>query len=351
MDYVADVLSSGEKKIRILSVARPIQSNFSFFRSEDVVVSDNVSAHFFNTFVCDKKIIKVLSSLWIFFSLFLYLVFHLKRNSILVVYHSMAYVELIILVKKLFHIKLILEVEEVYSDVSFVSLSKSKKEQRLFLIADSYIFPTELLDEKVNYSKKPSLIIYGNYSLPHTQRNKIDDGKIHVIYSGTFDTRKGGAITAIRAAEFLTSDYHVHITGMGSEKQVAEVEREIDSIREKSKCVISYDGFIKDEEFIPYLQQFHIGISSQNPDDKLSSSCFPSKILMYMSNGLSVLSSRAPAVIQSKISPFIYFYDNSSAKSIADQIMKVSLDNNSRSIVQKFDKLCKNEMISFLADI
>lgn len=41
----------------------------------------------------------------------------------------------------------------------------SQKEYEFFKIADAFIFPTELLSEKVNTEKKPEVIIYGTYHI------------------------------------------------------------------------------------------------------------------------------------------------------------------------------------------
>ena len=61
------------------------------------------------------------------------------------------------------------------------------------------------------------MVIYGTYNVEKQIANKFDDGKIHCVYAGTFDPRKGG-MSAVNAAKFLDEKYHIHILGFGTEK-------------------------------------------------------------------------------------------------------------------------------------
>ena len=70
------------------------------------------------------------------------------------VYHSLGYMSLREKnLKKLKGFKLIIEAEEIYGDV-IGDEKTSQKEYEFFKIADGFIFPTELLSEKVNTEKK-----------------------------------------------------------------------------------------------------------------------------------------------------------------------------------------------------
>lgn len=347
MRYVSEVMGECGYHVNIISMARPVGVN-GYCKRETVEIAPNVSASFSpflgaNSFFL-RKICAVFQMLFLFF----FLLTHIGKNDIVVVYHSLAYAGIIWLVKKLLGFTLVLEVEEVYSDVKKVAFLNSRIEKKLFNIADAYIYPTELLDDKVNCFGKPSIIIYGNYNVTPQYANKIDDGVIHVLYSGTFDKRKGGAFAAIGAAEFLNEKFHIHITGLGLMSDVKNIENAIRIVRKKTKCHVTYDGFVPDEEFQSYIQQFHIGLCTQNPDDTLSSSCFPSKILMYMSNGLTVLSSKAPAVVNSKVASELYFYESQSPKCIAESLCTILPNLDKRSVVLKLDEECKSQMKLFL---
>lgn len=47
-----------------------------------------------------------------------------------------------------------------------------------------------------------------------SERHK--DNKVHVVYSGTLDPNKGGAMAAVGVAASLPSTYRVHILGFGN---------------------------------------------------------------------------------------------------------------------------------------
>ena len=71
----------------------------------------------------------------------------------------------------------------------------------------------------------------------------------------------------------------------------------------------------------------HIGLSTQPIDAGFNTTSFPSKVLMYMSNGLRVVSVRIPAIETSSVGDRIYYYDNQDPKEIARVIRSVALDD------------------------
>ena len=351
MQYVARTMASCGYPVRICSLARPLSSKPTFFKSEDVKESDGVSVHFFHYWGVNHLLLRKLSTIWQMVCLFFYLLFQVRKRDTIVVYHALSYASLIYALKQIVGFRLIMEVEEIYQDVKQVYGFNSKIENKLLTVADAYIFPTEMLDQKVNGQDKPSIIIYGNYHVSPVLSDHQNDGRTHVVYSGTFDERKGGALSSIRAAEFLDDAYHIHITGKGSEADIERIRQEIARVSQQSSCQVTYDGFIADKDFLPYIQQFNIGLCTQDPDDSLSSSCFPSKILMYMSNGLTVLSSKAPAVVNSQIASELFFYDSQSPADIAASLQTIPLNMDKRQVVQALDERCKDLMTGFLSEM
>lgn len=351
MQYVARIMASCGYPVRICSLARPLSSKPTFFKAEDVQDSDGVSVHFFHYLGVNHLLLRKMSTIWQMVCLFFYLLFQVRKRDTIVVYHSLSYASLIYALKRIVGFRLILEVEEIYQDVKLVYGFNSSIENKLLAVADAYIFPTEMLDQKVNRQGKPSVIVYGNYLVSPILSDHLNDGKTHVVYSGTFDERKGGAFSSIRAAEFLDDTYHIHITGKGSASDIEKIRLEIAHVSQLSSCLVTYDGFIADQDFLPYIQQFNIGLCTQDPDDSLSSSCFPSKILMYMSNGLTVLSSKAPAVVNSQIAPELFFYDSQSPVSIAASLQTIPLNMDKRRVVQALDEQCKDLMTGFLSEM
>jgi glycosyltransferase involved in cell wall biosynthesis len=286
-----------------------------------------------------KRFLKFISVLFSQFWLFFHLLFHTKKDEVIIAYHSLFLIYPLYYAKKIKGFTLILEVEEVYQDVRKTSKAFSIMEYKLIKLADKYIFPTELLNVKVNPQKKPNSIIYGTYRVEKDRNSLFYDNKTHVVYAGTFDPRKGGAAAAVASAEYLPENYHIHIIGFGSEEQINSIEKEISEVSQKSSATITYDGLLKGEEYIHFLQKCQIGLSTQIPGAKYNETSFPSKILSYLSNGLRVVSVRLKVIEVSAIGNFVIYYDEQTPKSIAKAIMSVDLNapKDGKNEINKLD--------------
>ena len=273
-----------------------------------------------------------------------------KKNETLIVYHSLFYMNLVSFLKKIKKFKLVVEAEEIYGDV-IGNKKVSQKEIEFFESADAYIFPTELLDEKININKKPSVIIYGTYKVEEDRNCKFDDGRIHIVYAGVFSPDKG-VLTAINSAKYLDSNYHIHIIGFGTEN---DTERVIDTISELSNyfdCKITYDGLLKGEEYIRFLQSCHIGLSPQSNQADFNETSFPSKVLSYLANGLQVVSIRIKSIENSKVGSLVSFYNEDSPEALAKAIDKCHMNEqcDSREFVKNLGICFKEQLIKILEE-
>ena len=280
----------------------------------------------------------------------LYLLTRIKENDTVIVYHSMALMKVVKRLKRITKCELIIEAEELYSDVH-ENEGLRKKEINYLKLADKYIVITELLNKEINSDNKPKTILHGNYKEVSKCSDKFCDGKIHVVYAGTFNPIKGGATSAIGAAEFLDENYVLHILGGGSKAEVENVVRKIEKISLVTKCKIVYDGFIKGKEFDKFIQSCHIGLSTQQPNGKYNASSFPSKVLMYMSNGLPVVSVRIPAIESSNVGEYVYYYNEATPQSIAKAIRAVPSNQSSLiyARLKELDLNFKNELTELLS--
>lgn len=282
--------------------------------------------------------------------IFLYLCFHLRRGENLLVYHSLGYAELIAFLRKVKNFRLILEVEEIYADISGREKDR-KKEYKAFTAADAYVFPTVLLNEKLNTQNKPYLLNHGTYRVEPDRKCSVFAGEggkqtVHCVYAGTFSAKKGGALAAVNAAEYLPEGYHVHILGGGGKGSRGCVQSRIEELSRTCACKLTYDGVLVGNDYIRFLQSCHIGLSTQNPEGDYNDTSFPSKILSYMSNGLRVVSVPIPAVKTSGIGPYMHYYDRQDPQVIANAIRGVDLedDYDARKILAGLDEQFRREM-------
>lgn len=351
IESICDILNSIGYSVDIISMSAVTESKFHLYRGSKTERHKGLSLKLFSSWGGTNKILKAARLFWHLLAMFLYLVFHTKKDEVVIVYHSQGYFDVVRWAKKLRRFKMILEVEEIYDDVSkprFKAMSGSEK--RMIADADGFIFPTELLNDKINSRHRPYVIIYGTYRTEPKISERFDDGKIHVLYAGTFDPQKGGAVSAAAAAEFLPKQYHLHICGFGTEHDTLALKREISAIQKKSEATITFDGLKKGREYVEFIQKCHIGLSTQNPHEDFNDTSFPSKILSYMANGIAVVSIDIPAVSTASIAPYIKFYKEQTPENIARAILETKLENDNRAVVAELAKQFKCEIARLIEE-
>ena len=343
MNYICSVLKRLGYKVEIISASYTLGTKFS--PSQKEVIEPEIFVKYFPTFPRGNILKKIWSVLTINFFLLLEILFHVKRNETVIVYHSLLYMNVIGLAKKIKKFKMILEVEEIYSDV-IGNEKKRKREIEYIKTAEAYIFPTTLLNDLLNKANKPYCLIHGTYHVEENKNLSFDDDKIHCIYSGTLDSRKGGAMAAVESAKYLDSRYHIHILGFGSESEKQDLLQLIDKIKSKTSCEISFDGLVTGKQYIEFIQKCQIGLSTQDPKANFNNTSFPSKILTYLSNGLRVVSVKIPVVEKSDVSSLLFFYDEQTPEAIAKRIKGNNVLElyDSRKCIEKLDEVFTKEL-------
>lgn len=285
-------------------------------------------------------------------AVFFYLLKHLRKNDIVIVYHSLWNYYWLKWIRIFKRCKFIFEVEEIYNDVVKTGFFNRKKEMKSVLPADAYIFPTHLLNGIVNVKNKPYVLLHGIYENIKLNGDKKTKGKIKVVYGGTLEPRKG-CLDLVEACRFLNDKYDVGIVGFGSVQEINILVDKISKIKEEIACELHYDGNLNNLEYLRYIQDCDIGICPQDPDAAFNATSFPSKILSYMANGLRVVSIRIPAIESSAIGDYMYYYDRQTPEEIAKAIMQVDLNDgyNGREIISKLDKKFTKEIAELINEV
>ena len=338
MDYIISVINKCGVAVDVISFSGCLSDKLFFDNGGVKYKGVNTVKHFssFGPTSCD--FVRLLSRYWQIIQFVIWFLFSVSRNEKIMVYHSLGYCKILTMLKRIKGCVFIGEVEEIYQDVTSTGRSLKKAEYDFIACCDMYIFPTKLLNEKLNNNQKPYIIIHGIYDVESKRDVIRDDSTIHVVYAGTFDPNKGG-LEAASAATYLPDNYHVHICGFGTELDTAQMLDVIKKTSNISKAKLSYEGLLKGEEFIQFIQKCHIGLSTQNPFAAFNSTSFPSKVLTYLANGLSVVSIRIPAIENSAVGDYLSYYDEQSPMEIANAIIRASKSIDNESTIQILNEL------------
>ncbi|KAF0091900.1 MAG: Uncharacterized protein FD141_84 [Fusobacteria bacterium] len=349
MNYIALALVKSGYKVDIISPSWSGNKK-GFYEGRKEFIAQSIRLIVGSTFGAQNRILRYFRIFWSWLFLFMFICFNTKKDEKVLVYHSIMLMKPIMLAQKFKKFKIILEVEEIYQDVAKFIEKTNKDELKFIESANRYIFPTELLNQKLNTTNKPYTIITGTYQVEDDRKDKYNDHNIHIIYAGTFDPRKGGALAAAAAAEYLSENYHLHIIGFGSQVDKKNLLLKIEEISKKTKATVTYDGLLSGEEYIRFIQKCQIGLSTQSPEAAYNETSFPSKILSYMANGLRVVSIRIKAIETSEIGNSVYYYEEPKPEEIAKAIMAIDLKEpyDSRELIRKLDKKFREKIKELL---
>ena len=93
IDYITSVLKTLGHKVQIVSASHT--QNKGLCPAHDVEIEDGIRLKLFSSFGYKSLVKKILSKIYISIQLFTWLLFKLKKKDILIVYHSMGYMNLI----------------------------------------------------------------------------------------------------------------------------------------------------------------------------------------------------------------------------------------------------------------
>lgn len=344
VDYILSCFKQMGKYLHVFSTALGKKPGLTWFRK---IKTDNYDVSFISSFSYKTKIGRKLLKLYIRLQL---LVFFSKRNKddVVIIYHDIYLLYFLNKYKKKRKFKIIYEVEEIYSHAWNQTSKKIEYEVSSLRYADGYVFVTESLNKYINKDNKPYVVASGSYTSIPKINKKFDDGLFHCVYAGTFDTTKAGVTFAIAAAKYLNKDYKMHILGFGTNKQIEHVKQLIKQNNNDSKCIISYDGCLNGDDYNSLLQSCHIGLSTQDPNALFNKSSFSSKIMVYLANGLNVVSIYTDEIASFRGADAIDFYYNNQPQDIANAIIKSSkklidgrkiIDDLNASFIEDFKKL------------
>lgn len=342
--YIADTVKNLEYELNIVSSCS-IKNNGIFF-GRSYKIDKNERRTYFSSFKTPVKFLNKVSVLLSFIQLIIYCLFFIKKGDSVIVYHSLYYLRPLKIVQKIKKIKFILEVEEIYSCLSENNKKFYKSEIAFMNSASGYLLVNDLIDEKITRKNKPAIISYGNYSVPQEFCYKnlyFNNSRVNVVYAGVIENIRKAAYLAVDAAKYLNSNYRLHILGFGNKGDIETLKSRINEINlsvDDERVV--FHGEKSGEEYYGFLQACDIALSCHIYEEEMKESAdytFPSKLLTYMANGLTIVSSNIRCVKNSVLGNYMHFFKTNSSKEMADVILSIDLNNkiNSRKIIEELD--------------
>lgn len=351
MDYISGALNDIGYKVEIISPAWTDNSK-GYYRSRKHLLKDDISLLVGPSFGVKTSAFKIIPKIFSWIWLVLFLIFRTKKNEEIIVYHSMNLIIPLTIVKIIKQIRIVLEVEEIYTNIGKYNNVKKRLELQFFKNVDKYIFANEKLNELINIDNKPYCVLYGMYYTEEKYNERFADEKVHIVYAGIINEKKGSMIS-VDIALNLDENYHVHIIGYGDSNSIESLRRKIDHVKKSTKCEITFDGLYTGIDYVKYIQKCDIGLCPQIDDSKYNSSSFPSKISSYLSNGLRVVSIDTEVIRKSPFGNVLFLYEKQHAQDIANLIKAIDLKESYNCVELMEDlsvnfKKCLNDVLNKL---
>ena len=339
IDYVASTIKRVGRSVSIVSIAPSIQGRFQGFYKQ-------IDEHEDHVYLKSKKHCNSILNKFDFvihnFRILNYLFKNVKGNDTVLVYHSLYNRFWLKFYRKISKKKIILEIEDVFSALTESNKRFAKKEWSIFRSMENCLCINDILYEDLK-DVPNKMISYGNYALPDKQP-ATKKNKIRLVYAGVIEQERNAAFLAVKSMQYLPEDYELVVLGFGREKDIDDLNNLISNINyEKCRECVKYLGRMQGEEYYAFLQNCDIALSTHMYDESNMASAdytFPSKIIVYLSNGLRVVAQKLRVLEKSAVSDCVSFYDEPTPEKVADAIMSVDIESqyDSRKIISELDK-------------
>ena len=348
MNYIIETIKKNGYEIEVVSLCMA-KNKFK----KEIISEDAQERHkyFSSSGYGLRKIKRAIFEIKVLF----YLLFHVKKEDKVIVYHSLSSKIWLKLFLKFFKNSCIVEIEELYSYVNCGWKKYLHKEIKLVNTFKYAICVNERISSSLTSAHK-SILSYGSYVLPKYNKKNTSDGIINLVYAGVIETNRKAAFLSVEAMKFLPQNYRLHILGFGKDEDINTLVTNIESLNLLKSDCCQYHGAMHGEEYYAFLQSCDIGLSTHQyfqSDMESANYSFPSKVLTYMANGLRVVAQKIECLLNSEIGSSIVYYDLPTPEAIAKAIMQVDLNDgyNGREIISKLDEKFTKEIAELINEV
>jgi len=345
--YIIEAIQKAGYEIQVVSTA--LTRNGAGFSSKKKLQITNQENHVYLSALGSKNVLlRKLKQPYMQMQLLLYLIKYVKGNDIVLAYHSLSYMNVLKLFSCFKNNHYVLEFNDLYA-LHYMDQNRMtkirKKECRYLKLPDAFLLASPYM-KKLITGNKPSIISYGSYKIKPSF-HQLDDGKIHVVYSGVIENMRKAAKLVANTARYLTNQYVIHIAGYGTTKCMNQIENLCKQINNSMGYrAIIFHGLLLGDELDELLDNCKIALNChtyKEYDLWKSKFSFPSKIPLNMSHGLYLVSHDMPVIFYSKFVEFTTFFLDFTPKAVAEAIVE-SVDKIKSSDLNRTPKDLISEM-------
>lgn len=339
IDYISDSLKKCGYDVCYVC---PVLPHNGKFRKRTVQISSHEKHVYFSACTGRKfKLANKINTFLQMLKILMYLVKNAKKKDRILIYHSMWHTFWVPILKNVFKKPFFLQIEDVFSALSPEGKSFEDKEWNFFETADGYLCVNSLIKGRI-HNPATKIISHGRYVVSDILESK-ENGKCRLVYAGVIEQVRNGAFLAAQTMRYLSDQYELVILGFGEERDINDLKTLINKINtEKGWDCVNYLGYMSGEEYLRELQKCSIALSTHKYDEtnmKSADYTFPSKLLVYLGNGLRIVAQDLKCLRTSKIDEYITYYKSPTPQSVAEAVMKIDISKeyDCRMIIRDLD--------------
>lgn len=197
------------------------------------------------------------------------------------------------------------------------SQAKNRINHRLISMADGYVFLTEPMNDVINPSQKPYVVLEGHADLAMKNVPCISDNtsKKIVLYAGALFEKYGIANLVHSFIKTAKANEELHIYGDG---EYANTLKEIAD----SHAQIIYHGPRPNHEIVEAECSATLLVNPRAGDEDYTKYSFPSKTMEYMASGTPVLCAKLPG-FPDEYDGYLFYFDDARQDGLANALRSV----------------------------
>ena len=215
----------------------------------------------------------------------------------------------------------------IVTDLPDMVISSSRKRKiynRLFRLADGFVFLTEQMNERINKNIRPYIVLEGHVDInaiisDSAEKYEVSDKEKVIIYAGSLRKKYGiqDLVKGFQRANIENAELWIY--GDGDYRE--ELEKEI-----KSDKRIKYMGVRDNSEVVNAESKAALLVNPRPSAPEYTKYSFPSKNMEYMVSGTPVLTTNLPGMPK-EYQKYVYIIEHETVDGIAEALRKVFSDD------------------------